>query len=131
MSLALASLLVAAVASSPAPAAPASPSVQAQLVLGSAVSNREVQALADQTATAGQTVYAWTEIKDANGGTVEHVWSCNGKQLARHSLTVGNSKRWRTWSHQKVVAGSCQVEVLTSDGTRLQESTFQVTPAAR
>ncbi len=127
MSLALASLLLAAVAPVPQPAAP---TLQAELTLGSAVREREIQPL-PETVSAGQTVYAWSEIKGATGDHVEHVWTCNGKELARHSLTLGNSKRWRTWSHQKVSAGSCHVEVLGPDGTRLQETTFEVGPAAR
>jgi hypothetical protein len=99
--------------------------VQADLALGSAVVNRQAQPMPEKV-VAGQTIYAVTQITGPGGGYVEHVWTCNGKEVARHYLPIGQSKRWRTWSRHKVTTGQYHVEILGQDGTRLQEASFEV-----
>jgi len=108
---------------------PASP-VEAKLVIGSAVVNRQVEPLKDaDTLSAGQTVYAWTQTSGPGGGFIEHVWYCDGKAVARHYLPLGEAKHWRTWSRHKLGAGAYRVEVLCPDGKKLQEATFSVAAA--
>ncbi len=129
MLLAIALTLAAATTPSPV-AATADPSGQdttAELKLASAVVNRQPQPLPEQV-LAGQTVFAFTEVKGPGGGYVEHVWTCDGKEVARHYLPLGQSKRWRTWSKHKVSAGECQVTVIAQDGTQLQHASFSVMP---
>ena len=109
---ALAAPAAAPVAAAPVAAAPEPASVRAELTLGSAVVDRQVQPLPD-TLVAGQTIYAFTSVTGAAGTTIEHVWSCNGKELSRHSLDIGQSKRWRTWTRQQVRAGQCHVQRYT------------------
>jgi hypothetical protein len=106
-------------------AAPAPDKVAAELVMGSAIIDRQPQPLPEKL-FAGQILYAFTTITGPGGGYVEHVWSCNGKEVARHYLPVGQSKRWRTWSRHKVAAGQYHVEILAADGTRLQQTDFVV-----
>jgi len=99
--------------------------VQATLTLASAVVKRQPQPLG-QEAYAGQPIYAFTEITGPGGGFVEHVWSRDGKEVARHYLPVGQNKHWRTWSRHTVAAGKYKVEVLGPDGKLLQETAFDV-----
>jgi hypothetical protein len=126
MLVAIASLtLVAAV--TPTSPAPVPTSVAAELILASSVVNRQAQPVPEEL-LAGHTVYAFTEITGPGGGFVEHVWSRDGKEVARHYLPVGQSKRWRTWSRHTLAAGEYRVQVLGKDGKQLQEMSFQVLP---
>lgn len=129
MLFAIASLTLAATVSAPSPAVDKNELVQqADLKLGSAVVNRQAQPL-PETIVAGQTIYAVTEVTGPGGGFVEHVWTCNGKEVARHYLPIGQSKRWRTWSRHKVGAGQYHLEILAQNGTQLREATFEVVSA--
>ena len=131
MLLAIASLTLAAAVTTPAnttdQSAAATGDTQAELILGSAVVNRVPQPL-PETIVAGQTVFAFTQITGPGGGYVEHVWTCDGKEVARHYLPLGQSKRWRTWSRHKVAAGEYHVAIIAQDGALLQEATFAVVP---
>jgi hypothetical protein len=133
MFFAIASLTLAAAATAPAAADSATDTTEvamkAELVMAGSVASRQAQPLPEKLA-AGQTLYAFTTITGPGGGFVEHVWTCNGKEVARHYLPVGQSKRWRTWSRHKLGAGHYHVEVFAPDGTSLQESSFSVLPPA-
>lgn len=102
---------------------------KAELTLASAVLNREAQPLPERV-VAGQTVFAFTQVTGPGGGYVEHIWTRDGKEVARHYLPLGQSKRWRTWSKHKVSAGQYQVIVLAQNGEHLQEATLEVSAAA-
>lgn len=128
MLFAIASLTLAAAVTSPAVTIDKTELVQqADLKLGSAVVNRQAQPL-PETIVSGQTIYAVTEVTGPGGGFVEHVWTCNGKEVARHYLPIGQSKRWRTWSRHKVAAGQYHLQILAQNGTQLREATFEVVP---
>lgn len=130
MLFAIASLVLAAATTPPNAAVDPSGLVQqADLKLGSAVIDRQAQPLPEKI-VAGQTVYAVTEISGPGGGFVEHVWTRDGKEVARHYLPVGPSKRWRTWSRHTVVAGQYRLQILAQNGTQLREATFEVIQAA-
>jgi hypothetical protein len=130
MLFAIASLTLAAAVSAPAPTPDKTELVQeADLKLGSAVVNRQAQPL-PETIVAGQTLYAVTEVTGPGGGFVEHVWTCNGKEVARHYLPIGQSKRWRTWSRHKVAAGQYHLQILAQNGSQLREATFEVVPSS-
>ncbi len=128
MMLAIALTLAAAAAPATANPEPTEPETTADLQLASAVVNRQPQPLPEHL-FAGQTVFAFTEVKGPGGGYVEHVWTCDGKEVARHYLPLGQSKRWRTWSKHKVSVGECQVTVIAQNGTRLQQASVEVLSA--
>jgi hypothetical protein len=130
----IASLTVAAAVATAAPAAePTTEStenaVKAELVMAGAVASRQAQPLPEKLEP-GQTIYAFTTITGPGGGFVEHVWTCNGKEVSRQYLPVGQSKRWRTWSRHKLTVGQYNVQVLSPKGTVLQETSFEVLAAA-
>jgi hypothetical protein len=102
--------------------------VKADLVLASAIVDRKAQP-APEKLQAGQTLYAFTLISGPGGGYVEHVWTCNGKEVARHYLPVGQNKHWRTWSRHTLHVGQYSVRVLADNGAKLQETSFDVLPA--
>ena len=56
------------------------------------------------------------------------MWSCDGQEIARHYLPLGQSKRWRTWSRQKVAAGQYHVAIIAQNGALLREADFRVSP---
>lgn len=102
--------------------------VKAELVLASAIVNREATPARD-TLHAGETLFAFTPITGPGGGYVEHVWTCDGKEVARHYLPVGQSRRWRTWSKHTLHAGQYRLVVLADSGAKLQEASFAVLAA--
>jgi hypothetical protein len=112
------------------PDMPAEVTVEAELTLASSVAKRQAQPLPEEV-HAGDVVYAFTQITGPGGGFVEHVWLRDGKEVARHYLPVGQSKRWRTWSRHTVTSGEYKVEVLGADGKQLQEAVLKVLPASK
>jgi len=132
---AIASLTLAAAATTTAPATETATesteaAVKVELVMAGAVASRQAQPLPEKL-EAGQTIYAFTTVTGPGGGFVEHVWSCNGKEVSHQYLPIGQSKRWRTWSRHKLVAGQYSVQVLGPKGAVLEETSFEVAPAAQ
>ena len=98
-----------------------------KLVIGASVTDREVRPFDDgKGPVAGDTVFAWTELKGFDGDSVDQVWSRDGAEVARHTLSVGSPRRWRSWSHNRVRAGAYEVRVLAPDGSELAKQAFTV-----
>jgi len=72
----------------------------------------------------GENVYAHTTISGHGAGFIEHVWTRDGVEIARHYMPVGDDRRWRTWSRHRLEAGAYIVEVFAPDGRRLARKTF-------
>lgn len=72
-------------------------------------------------------LYCFTEITGASAeGTVTHVWSWEGREMARVELPV-RSVQWRTWSSKTLLPewiGNWKVEVLDENGARLRVIPF-------
>jgi hypothetical protein len=79
---------------------------------------------------AGETIYAHSSVAGQRGGFVEHVWSRDGVEVARHYLPIGANRRWRTWSRHRLEAGDYVVEVFAPDGQRLARHAFTSFPTA-
>ena len=75
---------------------------------------------------AGETVFAWSALVGVPAGFVEHVWTRDGVEVARHVLPVGSDRRWRTWSQGSVKSGRYEVRVIGPDGTALSATSFEV-----
>jgi hypothetical protein len=73
---------------------------------------------------AGEQVYAHTTIAGHGAGFVEHVWTRDGEEIARHYMPVGDDVCWRTWSRHRVEPGRTTVEVFAPDGRRLAGVSF-------
>jgi hypothetical protein len=98
-----------------------------ELKIGYQVVDRQIQPLSpDELLIEGDTVTAWSALAGVPAGFVEHVWSRDGVEVARHYLPVGTGRRWRTWSRQRVKAGSYEVRVIGPDGTSLATTRFEV-----
>lgn len=74
---------------------------------------------------AGDKVFIWSRILNAQGATVEHVWKKDGKEIWKATLAV-KSNRWTTHSRRRVSAGQYEVVVQTTDGTQLGSVSFTV-----
>jgi hypothetical protein len=97
------------------------------LVIGAGVEDREVVPFdAGKSPGAGDSVYAWMQLKGFDGDSVQQVWLRDGNVVARHTLPVGSSHRWRSWSRHRVSPGSYEVRVLGADETELAKQTFTV-----
>jgi len=74
----------------------------------------------------GEAVYAHTTISGHGAGFVEHVWSRNGAEVARHYMPIdtGSGRRWRVWSRHRLTPGEYTVEVLSPEGKRLALKAF-------
>jgi|KBSMisStandDraft_5_1062788.scaffolds.fasta_scaffold585514_1 hypothetical protein len=119
-----------AVAAAPTAATDQSP---VTLVIGASVEDRQVVPYDEgKSPGAGDNVYAWMQLKGFDGDSVQQVWLRDGNVVARHTLSVGSSHRWRSWSHHRVSEGSYEVRVLGAEDTELAKQSFTVTaPSAR
>jgi hypothetical protein len=114
-------LSAASIPGDPAPAA----NPEVKLALGYNVKNRQIDAeSAGHCYQPGESVIAWTQISGLTSGFVEHIWSRDGQEVARHYLPVSSGRSWRTWSRHKLQAGDYKVQVLGPDGKELAVSTF-------
>lgn len=105
--------------------------VQAELVIGTDVSDREpVGAGTSFTADVGQLV-AWTRVTGAESTTIEHVWRFpDGEVEAVVPLQIGGSP-WRTWSTKVIPpewAGDWTVEVRDEAGNVISSANITVGP---
>jgi hypothetical protein len=98
----------------------------AALELGRRIVNREAEGgeSPESPFTTGEQIYAHTAISGHGAGFVEHVWTRDGVEVARHYMPIGDDRRWRTWSRHRLEAGDYTVEVFAPDGRRLAAKTF-------
>ena len=80
----------------------------------------------DSPFRAGETIYAHGSVAGQRGKFVEHVWSRDGVEVARHYLPTGDEHAWRSWSRHCLEAGEYMVDVLGPNGDRLAFRAFSV-----
>lgn len=82
-----------------------------------------------QTVPYGEkTVYFFTEVLNASGSSVTHLWTYNDIEIARIKLNIG-SDQWRTWSSKQIwhlTPGEIKVQVLDPDNMILAEKTLTI-----
>jgi len=102
----------------------------ARLAVGRRIVNKEVvgRESPEDPFVAGENVYAHTTISGHGAGFIEHVWSKDGVEVARHYMPIGEDRRWRTWSRHRLEAGAYTVEVFAPDGARLASQAFTSFP---
>jgi hypothetical protein len=98
----------------------------AKLAIGRRIVNREVvgRESPESPFRAGDTVYAHTTVSGHGSGFIEHVWTRDGVEVARHYLPTGDEHAWRSWSRHRLEVGAYAVEVLAPDGARLAHRQF-------
>jgi Protein of unknown function (DUF2914) len=96
------------------------------LAVGRRIINREVvgRESPEHPFVAGETVYAHTTVSGHGAGFIEHVWTRDGVETARHYMPIGDDRRWRTWSRHVLQPGEYTVEVFGPDGARLASRSF-------
>lgn len=113
------SLLVVAVAlsiSAPALAQEEDEAGEAAAVVKAAtgIENREPTGESSQFKT-GDRIFVWSQIKNASGQSIEHVWKRDGKELRRARFTMGSSS-WRVNSRiSNAAPGNYLVEVTSGE----------------
>ena len=107
----------------PFPAAPA-----ATLEIGRRIVNRELVGLAraGDPFAPGEQVYAHTDVAGYGAGFIEHVWTHDGEEVARHYMPIGDDRQWRTWSSHRLEVGAYTVELYGPDGKRMAVKNFFV-----
>jgi hypothetical protein len=105
----------------------------ASLAVGRRIVNQEAVGgeSPDRPFRAGEVVYAHSAVSGHGDGFIEHVWSRDGVEVARHYMPVGSDRRWRTWSRHQLEAGDYVVEVFGPDGRRLARHAFTCFPGFR
>jgi hypothetical protein len=98
----------------------------AKLAIGRRIVNRDVVGRESPGSPfrAGDTVYAHTTVSGHGSGFIEHVWTRDGVEVARHYLPTGDEHAWRSWSRHRLASGPYAVEVLAPNGTRLAYRQF-------
>ena len=101
------------------------------IAVGRRIVNREVVGgeSPDRPFRAGETVYAHSTVAGQGAGFIEHVWTCDGVEVARHYMPIGSDRRWRTWSRHRLQAGDYRVEVFAPDGRHLAGHAFTAFPS--
>jgi hypothetical protein len=107
----------------PLPASPA-----ATLEIGRRIVNRELIGVArpGDAFSPGEQVYAHTDVAGHGAGFIEHVWTHDGQEVARHYMPVGDDRQWRTWSSHRLKVGAYTVELYGPDGKRMAVRNFFV-----
>lgn len=105
--------------------APAAHAEQSAVVkAGTGIENRQPVGVG-ASFKAGEPIFVWSEVRDADGKTAEHVWKRDGKEVNHARLPV-RSRVWRTSSRvPRAAAGSWTVEVIV-DGQTLGTVSFKV-----
>ncbi len=100
----------------------------ATLEIGRRIVNRELVggAGANDVFLPGEVVYAHTDVAGHGAGFIEHVWTHEGVEVARHYMPVGDDRRWRTWSRHRLEVGAYTVELYGPDGERMAVKNFYV-----
>jgi hypothetical protein len=83
----------------------------------------------DSPFRAGELIYAHSTVSGHGAGFIEHVWTCDGAEVARHYMPIGRDRRWRTWSRHTLQAGDYTVEVFAPSGRALARHGFTAFPA--
>lgn len=107
----------------------ATPPVTVETAVCTAITDREPVGSADKFPAEVGKVFLWCKVTGATDGSViTHVWSREGKEMARVELKV-NAGAWRTWSSKTIPSswtGNWEVKVLGPDGAELKSALFTV-----
>ena len=105
----------------------------ATLEIGRRIVNRELvgAAGANDAFAPGEQVYAHSDVSGHGAGFIEHVWTHDGVEVARHYMPIGDDRRWRTWSRHRLEVGAYTVELYGPDGRRMAVRNFFVGSVAR
>lgn len=79
----------------------------------------------------GTTAWFFTDVRDAAGSTIQHVWLHQGREELRVPLRIGGD-RWRTHSYKTLRPGSSGdwvVEARDGEGRVLARSVFRCLPS--
>ena len=100
----------------------------ATLQIGRRIVNRELVGVAgvNDAFTPGEQVYAHSDVAGHGAGFIEHVWTHEGTEVARHYMPIGDDRRWRTWSRHRLEVGAYTVELYGPDGRRMAVRNFFV-----
>jgi hypothetical protein len=100
-----------------------------RMVISGKISDLEPVAIGTNFSVATEKVYCFLEARNVEEDTmVSFVWYFNNREMARVSLPLNKSSRWRTYSSKKLgsLKGDWKVELLDSSGIILHSVSFQV-----
>lgn len=102
----------------------------ADVKVGTGVEKYEITGASDSFTVAPNTrIYAATKLTGVEPGTVNVVWSKDGKEVSKTELKVPRSP-YRTHAYRTFRAGDSgawTAKIVGADGTELGSSSFQVT----
>ena len=119
-------------AAEPAKAASAEPkgggAAVADAKLGTGVTDREPEGVAESFKPEVGKVYCWTKVTGAEGSEISHVWYKGDEKMSEVKLAVKYPST-RTWSYKTIPEdgkGDWRVDVVAADGTVLKSLPFKV-----
>lgn len=108
-----------------------------RMVFGTGVVDRQPVEPNTSFTDAPEEIFCFTQIEGADvPTTIDHVWSFQGEEKFRISLSIGGES-WRTWSSRSTERllsqgeGEWRVDVVAEDGQILESGEFSILPESQ
>lgn len=101
----------------------------AKMGVGTGMENRELVGEAETFPVETEKVYCYLEAKDISvDTTVTFVWSLDGKELNRTTVSLKQGSRWRTWAQKAIYnkKGDWRVDLQDSTGNVVHSVSFKI-----
>ena len=100
-----------------------------ELVIASAIIDREPVETGIRFSADTQRLYCHSRVASLGATTITHVWYRNGEKMATIPLNIGAASAWRTWSSKTITAPTAafwRVEIISEAGSLLAQTDFTV-----
>jgi hypothetical protein len=105
----------------------AGPAPEVRLAVGHRITDGRMAApRSDATFADGESVTAWSEVKGARPGALQHVWYHDGVEVVRHDAATDKGRSRRFSTRHRVYPGIWEVRVLDAEGRELALASFLV-----
>lgn len=97
--------------------------------VGTGMENRELVGEAETFPVETEKVYCSLAVKDISvDTTVTFVWSLDGKELNRTTVSLKQGSRWRTWAQKAIYnkKGDWRVDLQDSTGNVVHSVSFKI-----
>ncbi|WP_428269765.1 DUF2914 domain-containing protein [Haliangium sp.] len=100
------------------------------MAVATAVTDRQPDGAGDRFPAGTDKLMCWTSVQNLGEPTqVKHTWRHGDRVVSELTLSVGKSRRWRSWSQQRIpekLTGTWSCEVTDAAGARLGMATVTV-----
>ncbi|MEO1273560.1 MAG: DUF2914 domain-containing protein [Myxococcota bacterium] len=100
------------------------------MAIGTDIDERQPVGVADHFRADVGKLACWLKIRnDGDPTDITVVWRFDDSEVQRQTVSVGKSRRWRSWTRQRIwgkFSGSWSCEVLTEEGVSLGKAVVRV-----